>query len=73
MDQFDYSDDALQPTRDSAAIIWNILTVVVLLLTLCVCVGVTAILINPQVSFNPFPPPYVVLMGEWPQTPGGFE
>jgi hypothetical protein len=66
MDQFDYSDEALQPTRDSAAIIWNILTVVVLLLTMCVCVGVTAILVNPQVSFNPFPPPTLPVEVEFP-------
>lgn len=57
MDQFDYSDEALESTRDSAAVIWNILTVIVLLMALCVCIGVGAILINPQISINPYPPP----------------
>jgi hypothetical protein len=66
MDQFDYSDEALQPTRDSAAIIWNILTVVVLLIAMCVCVGVVAILVNPYVSINPFPPPTLPVKVELP-------
>ena len=57
MDSFDYTDEALQPGRDSAAIIWNILTVIVLLMALCICVGVVALLINPQMSINPYPPP----------------
>ena len=66
MDQFDYSDEALQPTRDSAAIIWNILTVVVLLLSMCVCVGVVAILIDPNVALTPFPPPTMPVEVELP-------
>lgn len=57
MDSFDYSDDSLQPTRDTAAIIWNILTVIVLLITLCMCVGIAALLIDPYRSINPYPPP----------------
>lgn len=57
MDPFDYSDEALQPSRDSAAIIWNILTVIVLLMTVCICIGVVTLLVNPQISYNPYPPP----------------
>lgn len=57
MDPFDYSDEALQPSRDSAAIIWNILTAIVLLMALCICIGVGVLLVNPQISFNPYPPP----------------
>jgi len=57
MDPFDYSDEALQPSRDSAALIWNILTVIVLLMTVCICFGVVTLLVNPQISYNPYPPP----------------
>ena len=57
MDPFDYSDEALQPSRDSAALIWNILTVIVLLMTVCICIGVVTLLVNPQISYNPYPPP----------------
>jgi hypothetical protein len=57
MDSYDYSDEALQPGRDGTEVIWNVLTVIVVLITLCLCVGITALLINPQLSINPFPPP----------------
>lgn len=57
MDSFDYSDDALQPTRNRATVIWNILTVIVLLITLCLCIGISTIFINPYSSLNRFPPP----------------
>jgi hypothetical protein len=56
MDSFDYSDDTLDPTQDSTSLIWNILTVVVVLMTVCLCAGFGLMLINPQVSYNPFPP-----------------
>lgn len=36
--------------------IWNILTFVILLSTLCAALAFLVIFINPQVSFNPFPP-----------------
>jgi hypothetical protein len=66
MDSFDYSDEALQPGRDSAGVIWNILTVIVLLMTMCVCIGIGWLLINPQSSFNPFPPPTLPVEAEYP-------
>ena len=66
MDSFDYSDDALEPAQDSAALIWNILTVVIVLMTLCVCVGVGLLLINPQSSINPYPPPTKPVEAEFP-------
>jgi hypothetical protein len=66
MDSFDYSDEALQPARDSAAVIWNILTVIVLLMTFCVCVVVGWFMINPQNSLNPYPPPTMPVEAEMP-------
>lgn len=66
MDSFDYSDEALQPARDSAAVIWNILTVIVLLMTFCVCVVLGLFMINPQNSFNPYPPPTLPVEAEFP-------
>jgi hypothetical protein len=66
MDSFDYSDEALEPGQDSAALIWNILTVVVVLMTLCLCVGIGLLLINPQSSINPYPPPTRPVEAEYP-------
>ncbi len=66
MDSFDYSDESLQTSRDSAAVIWNILTVIFLLMTLCVCIGVGLLLINPQNALNPFPPPTMPAEAEIP-------
>ena len=66
MDSFDYSDEALQPARDSAAVIWNILTVIVLLMTFFVCVVAGMFMINPQNSFNPYPPPTLPVEAEFP-------
>jgi hypothetical protein len=66
MDSFDYSDDGLEPTQESAALIWNILTVVVVLMTVCLCVGFGLLLINPQTSINPYPPPTMPVEAEFP-------
>lgn len=57
MDVFDYSDEELQVARSRAGTIWNILTVLILIMTACVCVVAAAIFINPHLSINPFPPP----------------
>lgn len=66
MDSFDYSDESLQSTRDSAGVIFNILTVIVLLMTLCICIGVGVLLVNPQNALNPFPPPTKPVEAEFP-------
>lgn len=57
MDSFDYSERSAKPSRDTAGLIFNIATTFILLLTLCMCAGFAAIFINPQIIFNPFPPP----------------
>ncbi len=56
MDSFDYQDH-VQPTRDVSSLVWNILTVLVLMAVLCVALGFGMIFINPYTAFNPFPPP----------------
>jgi hypothetical protein len=57
MDSFDYKDESLQPTKDRGTVIWNILTILVLLTACCMVLGFAAIFFNPNMSFNPFPPP----------------
>jgi hypothetical protein len=58
MDAFDYADAQKAPSaRRTVGLVWNILTILVLLLTLCVGVAFLVVFINPQVSFNPFKPP----------------
>jgi hypothetical protein len=56
MDSFDYQDHT-QPTRNVSSMVWNTLTVLVLLAVLCVGVGFLMIFLNPNSAFNPFPPP----------------
>ena len=57
MDSFDYKDESLQPTKDRGAVVWNILTILVLLTACCIALGFAAIFINPYTGYNPFPPP----------------
>lgn len=56
MDSFDYQDHA-QPQRKVSDIVWNTLTIVVLLTVACVATGFLMIFLNPYSAFNPFPPP----------------
>ena len=42
--------------RDTKRILWNVLTLLVLLLTLCACCYFVAIVANPNLPLNPFPP-----------------
>jgi len=57
MDVFDYSDEGLETSRSRAEAVWNILTVLILLMTACVCVVAAALFINPYLPINRFPPP----------------
>ena len=58
-DVFDYYD--AQEEKDSKnkrrSLIWNILTVLVLLTAFCIGGAFFVIFLNPQGSLNPFPPP----------------
>ena len=42
--------------RDTKRILWNVLTLLVLLLTLCACCYFIAVFASPNSSINPFPP-----------------
>ena len=72
-DVFDYieeeDDDAPKPV-DRSGIVWNILTVLVLLTAVCVGVVFLTIFLNPHVSYNPFPPSVMPVRAELaPPTP----
>ena len=58
-DVFDYKDEEEErrSQKKQGAMIWNILSVLVLLTTLCVGGTYLVIFLNPQSSLNPFPPP----------------
>jgi len=56
MDAFDYNERT-EPSRNVSAMIWNVLTVLVLLVVLCIAIGFLVIFVNPNTGFNPFPPP----------------
>jgi hypothetical protein len=58
MDTFDIADAQAAPaSRRNSDMVWNILTIIVLIITLCLAAVVLMLLINPQSSFNPYPPP----------------
>jgi hypothetical protein len=61
MDAFDFRDNAAQSTRQrpkgNSGLVWNILTVGVLLVTGCIGLLYLTILLNPNSAFNPFAPP----------------
>lgn len=59
MDPFDYSEKSVQPRRDRSGTIFNIATVIVLLITACVCIVFGTIFLNPYIGLNPFPPPTI--------------
>lgn len=56
MDSFDYQDH-VQPTRNVSSLVWNILTVLVLMAVVCVALGFLMIFLDPYSEINPFPPP----------------
>jgi hypothetical protein len=66
MDAFDYHDTPVQPRRDNSALVWNILTVMVLLVTLCVGIVFLMLFINPAGAYNPFPPPTLPVLAHLP-------
>jgi hypothetical protein len=58
-DIFDYyeEEDARKAKTKQSALIWNILSVLVILSALCLGGAFMTIFLNPQSSLNPFPPP----------------
>jgi hypothetical protein len=63
MDAFDVVDAQKAPSsKSNHDLLWNILTVLVLIGALIVGMVVLVIFLKPQVSFNPFPPPTEVVI-----------
>ncbi len=56
MDTFDYQDPE-QAKRRTSNLIWNVLTMLVLLATIALAGMILSIFLNPYSAFNPFPPP----------------
>jgi hypothetical protein len=56
MDTFDFNDTP-QPKRSTGGIIWNILTIIILLGAICMAAVFAVIFVNPYSGINPFPPP----------------
>ncbi len=55
--------------RGDSSMTWNVLTVVVLILMLCVAAVFLVIFINPGVGINPFPPPTLPPIPTMPPPP----
>jgi hypothetical protein len=56
MDAFDYADAQKAPSRSTSALVWNILTVLVLLSAVCIGIVFFLIFTNPNSSLNPLKP-----------------
>lgn len=57
-DSFDFKEELpKKPARNKSATLWNLLTVLILLMTLCVGGLLLMIFLNPYIAFNPFKPP----------------
>jgi hypothetical protein len=58
MDTFELSDPKEHKGgKKSSALVWNVLTILVLVIILCVISGSLLIFMNPYSGINPFPPP----------------
>ncbi len=53
----DFIDEPKKKKRTNPGVVWNLLTALVLLSTLCLVGAFMLVFINPYVGFNPFPPP----------------
>ncbi len=61
MDAFDFAEE--KPKRapgNTSALVWNVLTALILLMTVCVAGVFIMFFTNPRNVFNPYPPPTVV-------------
>ncbi len=57
-DIFDYvEEEGEQQVPQNTDMVWNILTIVVLVVSLCVGILFLTVFINPHMGINPFPPP----------------
>jgi hypothetical protein len=61
MDAFDFAEEKpKRPPRNTSALIWNVLTALVLAMTACVAGVFILFFTNPTNAFNPYPPPTMV-------------
>jgi hypothetical protein len=60
MDNYDFNDQPVKRSG-SALSIWDILTILVLLVTACIGAYVILVFVNPNMPLNPFPPPPTAL------------
>jgi hypothetical protein len=66
-DVFDYMDEEEEPKpRNFLALVWNILTVLVLLSAIGIGVVFLTVYFNPNIALNPFPPPTIPARMELP-------
>lgn len=56
MDAFDYADAQKAPSRSTSALVWNILTVLVLLSSICIVAVFLMIYMDPNSALNPLKP-----------------
>ncbi|MEA3349238.1 MAG: hypothetical protein U9Q82_01300 [Chloroflexota bacterium] len=54
---FDYIEESEKETEPNPELVWNILTIAVLVMSLCVGIAFLTVLVKPNVGINPFPPP----------------
>jgi hypothetical protein len=57
MDPFDYTDVKVRPPIDVLSLVFNLLTLLVVLLVCGVGMLILVVFINPYIALNPFPPP----------------
>src|SRR5512135_2940458 len=60
MSSYDFEESAPAPEKpkgSSSRTIYNVLTILALLASLCLCLIFASIFINPNSALNPFPPP----------------
>lgn len=57
MDDYEFSKVKPLRRKKKPGRVWNVLTILVLIVTLCIALGFLVIYINPYNILNPFPPP----------------
>jgi len=57
MDSFELDDLEPERRKKTSALVWNVLTILVLVIILCVISASLLIFLNPYAGINPFPPP----------------
>ena len=67
MDNFEYADaEKAPPARNNSALLWNILTALILLMVLCLGGFFLTVFVNPYIAINPFKPPVIPTLMKLP-------